>query len=200
MSIIVWCLQSFSFDFSYVKYSNKSSMLESLGKILSPIFLPLGFSSWGITSALIAGIVAKEIIISSIAIFNGVSSNNPNFMQSVANSLKVGSRVVFFTPASALSFMVFCLLYTPCVSTMMALKSEIGKKWTIICIALQFVLAYITAMVVFALFNAITWLGIINSILIVVAILLFLGILKKLLGKKNRCKARNCCIGCHFCK
>ena len=196
MSIIVWCLQSFSFDFSYVKYSNKSSMLESLGKILSPIFLPLGFSSWGITSALIAGIVAKEIIISSIAIFNGVSSNNPNFMQSVANSLKVGSSVVFFTPASALSFMVFCLLYTPCVSTMMALKSEIGKKWTFICVALQFALAYITAMMVFALFNAIMWLGMVNSILVVLSILLIFNVAKRLFGKKKKCKAKNCCIGC----
>ena len=200
LSIIVWCLQSFSFDFTYVKGSNKSSMLESLGKILSPIFLPLGFSSWGITAALIAGVVAKEIIVSSIAIFNGVSASNPNFMQSVSNSLKVSSSVVFFTPASALSFMVFCLLYTPCVSTVMALKSEIGKKWTFVCVALQFVLAYITSMVVFALFNIITWLGIVNSILIVVTIFLIFGIIKRVFGKKKKCKAKNCCIGCDLCK
>ena len=199
LSVIVWILENFSYDFSYVKYSQKQSILESFGKILSPIFAPLGFSSWGITSALLAGVVAKEIIISSIAIFNGVSPDNPNFMQSVSNSLKLSSSVVFFTPASALSFMVFCLLYTPCISTIIVLKKEIGKKWTIICVVLQFVLAYITAMLVFAMFSIIMFVGILNSILFIFGILCILNILKMFFGKKKKTKTKNHCHGCNLC-
>lgn len=199
LSVIVWVLESFSFDFSYVKYSQKESILESLGKILSPIFVPLGFSSWGITSALLAGVVAKEIIISSIAIFNGVSPDNPNFMQSVSNSLKISSSVVFFTPASALSFMVFCLLYTPCISTIIVLKKEIGKKWTLICVILQFVLAYITAMLVFAMFSIIMFVGILNSILIIFGILCLLNIIKMFFWKKGKRRIKNHCNGCNLC-
>ena len=200
LSIIVWILENFSFDLSYVKFSSKSSMIETLGKIISPIFVPLGFSSWGITSALLAGVVAKEIIISSIAIFNNVSSNNSNFMQSVSNSLKLSTSVVYFTPASALSFMVFCLLYTPCVSTMAVLGKEIGKKWTIICILMQFVIAYITAMITFGLFNLIAYLGIVNSLFLILLIICIVHILRKLLNKKKSKIVNAKCMGCNRCK
>lgn len=200
LSIIVWVLENFSFDFSYVKLSNKASMIETLGKILSPIFIPLGFSSWGITSALLAGIIAKEIIISSIAIFNNVSSNNANFMQSVSNSLKMETSIVYFTPASALSFMVFCLLYIPCVSTMAVLGKEIGKKWTFICVLMQFVIAYLTAMVTFALFNLIAYLGIANSLLLLLLVACVVGIFKRIFSKKKQKHIHINCSGCNRCK
>lgn len=200
LSIIVWVLENFSFDFSYVKLSNKASMIETLGKILSPIFIPLGFSSWGVTSALLAGVIAKEIIISSIAIFNNVSSNNANFMQSVSNSLKMETSIVYFTPASALSFMVFCLLYTPCVSTMAVLGKEIGKKWTFICALMQFVIAYLTAMVTFALFNLIAYLGIANSLLLLLLVACVVGIFKRIFSKKKQKHIHINCSGCNRCK
>ncbi len=200
LSIIVWVLENFSFDFSYVKLSNKASMIETLGKLLSPIFVPLGFSSWGVTSALLAGIVAKEIIISSIAIFNNVSSNNSNFMQSVSNSIKLNTNVVYFTPASALSFMVFCLLYTPCVSTMAVLGKEIGKKWTVVCVLMQFVIAYITAMITFGLFNLIAYLGIVNSLLLLLLIICIIGIIRRLFVKKKSKNTNIKCNGCNRCK
>lgn len=200
LSIIVWVLENFSFDFSYVKLSNKASMIETLGKILSPIFIPLGFSSWGITSALLAGVIAKEIIISSIAIFNNVSSNNANFMQSISNSLKMETSIVYFTPASALSFMVFCLLYTPCVSTMAVLGKEIGKKWTFICVLMQFVIAYLTAMVTFALFNLIAYLGIGNSLLLLLLVACVVGIFKRIFSKKKQKNIHINCSGCNRCK
>lgn len=200
LSIIVWVLENFSFDFSYVKLSNKASMIEALGKILSPIFIPLGFSSWGVTSALLAGVIAKEIIISSIAIFNNVSSNNANFMQSVSNSLKIETSIVYFTPASALSFMVFCLLYTPCVSTMAVLGKEIGKKWTFICVLMQFVIAYLTAMVTFALFNLIAYLSIVNSLLLLLLVACVVGIFKRIFSKKKQKNIHINCSGCNRCK
>ena len=71
MNVIVWILSNFSFTFQYIVNTGGESMLESLGKIFAPLFIPLGFNSWGLVSALIAGLVAKEVIVSSIVMFNG---------------------------------------------------------------------------------------------------------------------------------
>ncbi len=150
VNIIVWILSNFSFTFAFVKSTGEASMLETLGKVLSPIFIPLGFGSWGATSALLAGLVAKEIIISSIAMFNGVSLSNKTLNSKISQSLRISTNPVCFTPASALSYMVFCLLYSPCLATIMVLRKEIGKKWTLISIIVQFVVAYIMALIVYA--------------------------------------------------
>lgn len=149
VNIIVWILSNFSFTFAFVKSTGEASMLETLGKVLSPIFIPLGFGSWGATSALLAGLVAKEIIISSIAMFNGVSLSDKTLNSKISQSLRISTNPVCFTPASALSYMVFCLLYSPCLATIMVLRKEIGKKWTIISIIVQFVVAYIMALIVY---------------------------------------------------
>ena len=122
------------------------------------------------------------------------------FMQSASNRLKLSTSVVYFTPASALSFMVFCLLYTPCVSTMAVLGKEIGKKWTIICILMQFVIAYITAMITFGLFNLIAYLGIVNSLFLILLIICIVHILRKLLNKKKSKIVNVKCMGCNRCK
>lgn len=150
VNIIVWILSNFSFTFAFVKSTGEASMLETLGKVLSPIFIPLGFGSWGATSALLAGLVAKEIIISSIAMFNGVSLSDKTLNSKISQSLRISTNPVCFTPASALSYMVFCLLYSPCLATIMVLRKEIGKKWTFISIIVQFVVAYIMALIVYA--------------------------------------------------
>lgn len=118
VNIIIWMLQSFSFDFNYVKIGGQQSMLQIIGQILCPIFAPLGFANWGATAALICGFVAKEIIVSSIAMFNGVNSDG------VSRSIIDSSAVVCFTPASAISYLVFCLLYSPCVATLSVLKKR----------------------------------------------------------------------------
>lgn len=147
MNVIVWLLSSFSFTFEFVQASGGESMLEGLGKIFSPIFAPLGFGSWGLVSALIAGLIAKEVILSSIALFNGVdgqseigfSLHNPN------------SAVYFASSASVLSYLVFCLLYFPCLASVGVLSKEIGKKWTFIGVVIELLVAYFLAMMVYNL-------------------------------------------------
>ncbi|MBR4407213.1 MAG: hypothetical protein IKT27_02765, partial [Clostridia bacterium] len=153
MSVIVWCLGSFDFAFNYVAQSGGKSILQVLGEWLAPIFAPLGFGNWGAVSALIAGLVAKEVIVSSIAIFNGINSFGDASGQKLSESLMSSQSAVWFTPASALSFMSYALVYSPCLATMAIMKKEIGWKWTLIGIAIQLVVAYIVAFIVFNIFN-----------------------------------------------
>lgn len=143
MNIIVWVMANFSFSFGYVAQNGGQSILESLGAILAPVFAPLGFGSWGPVSALIAGLIAKEVILSSIALFNNVEGGQTQ----LALSLSDPSSAVYFSSASSvLSYLVFCLLYFPCLSSVGVLGKEIGKKWTIFGCLTQFVVAYFIAM------------------------------------------------------
>ena len=72
MNVIIWILSNFSFKFNYLKNVNERSMLESLGRVIAPIFSPLGFGNWAIVASLIAGLIAKEIVVTSIAMFNKI--------------------------------------------------------------------------------------------------------------------------------
>ena len=197
LSIIVWLLENFSFGFNYIKETKTKSIFQSIGEFISPIFAPLGFSSWGITCALIAGIVAKEIVVSSIAIFNNVNPTSDNFMENISNSLTLSSSVVFLSPASALSFMVFCLLYCPCIATISVLKKEIGKKWTALCVIMQMGLAYITAMVVYTLFRLTEVYGAVCIFVAVFAIFILISFLTSFFKKK---KCTNCSVCNLACK
>lgn len=196
VNIIVWVLSSFSFKFAFVQTQGGVSMLESLGKFLSPIFVPLGFGTWGATSALIAGLIAKEIIISSIAMFNGISMGEPGINNKISSSLRVVNNPVCFTPASALSYMVFCLLYSPCLATIAVLKKEVGKKWTFISIVVQFVLAYLISLIVFVSVNLILNKGISLFILFVAVFILVLFSVVSLLKKIQHKKTCKNCKGC----
>lgn len=201
LSIIVWILENFSFGFSYVKLSGSKSMLQSIGEVIAPVFIPLGFSSWGTASALLAGLVAKEIIVSSIAIFNKVNIDSENFMQNVSHSLTEATSAVFLSPASALSFMVFCLLYSPCVATISVLRKEIGKKWTIISIILQFSIAYATSLVVYNIFRLTEVFGILTvtivAILSIILITMLLAVIRRK-HKKISCLCTYCNKNCNI--
>ena len=154
VNIIVWFLQSFSFSFHYVPTDGGRSILESLGKVLAPVFIPLGFGNWGAVSALLAGVVAKEVVVSSIAIFNGMSGASSN--QTISMTLLDPLSPVHFTPASCFSFLVFCLLYCPCLSSMVVLKKEVGRKWMWLALVIQLVSAYVFAFVFYTLFLVFT--------------------------------------------
>ncbi len=196
MNIIIWILSSFSFDFSFVMISSQPSMLEGLGKVLAPIFLPLGFGTWGATSALVAGLIAKEIIVSSIAMFNGISSNFEGKYGELSKSLTLSSSPVFFTPASALSFMVFCLLYTPCFASIAVLKKEIGKKWLVVSMLVQFALAYICSIIIYGTTSLIIKNGIIGLLIcVIIASLVSFSIYYLL----NAIKQKRLCPGCKKC-
>lgn len=174
VNIIIWCLSSFSINFAYVVETGGKSMLQVLGEFFMPLFLPLGFNNWGAVSALIAGFVAKEIVVSSIAIFNGISLQSSNMSHQVSTSILSEESAVHFTPASALSYMSFCLLYCPCLATVAVLKKEIGLKWTVIATIIQLIIAYITAFVVFNLFKMSEIVGIFNTICVMITVFIIL--------------------------
>lgn len=199
MNIITWLLSNFTFTFSFVGESGKVSMLETLGRLLNPIFIPLGFRSWGLVSALIAGLIAKEVIVSSIALFNGIEENSTS---TLASSIKDPSSAVYFASgASVLSYLVFCLLYFPCLATISVLSKEIGKKWTAIGVIIEFVIAYLASLVVYHFAFAFQRWGTFKVLAITLSILLIVWamtfIWKRL--KKKRCAGY--CQDClHACK
>lgn len=196
VNVIVWCLSSFSFNFSYVLISGEKSMLQVLGEVLAPLFLPLGFNNWGAVSALLAGFVAKEIVVSSIAIFNGININANDMNNQVSQSILNPTSAVHFTSASAISYMSFCLLYCPCLATFAILRKEIGLKWTFISTTIQLMVAYIIAFIVFNLYKLAEFIGIINTIcLVLFAFLILISIINVFayLLNKNKCKKCGYC-------
>lgn len=194
MNIVVWVLSSFSFKFSYVAANGGVSMLESFGKFLAPIFTPLGFNNWAIVASLLAGIVAKEVVVSSIAMFNHVDSGATKL---ISGSLLVESSTIFFaSKASVLSFLVFCLLYTPCIASISMLLQEVGKKWTILSVIIQLVVAYVVAFFVYQVAFAIEIFGATVPLLLTFAVLL---IIFATLFIVKAVKKRKCCASCTHC-
>lgn len=187
MNVITWTLANFAFPFKYVG-NDGVSMLETLGRILAPIFKPLGFGSWAIVSALIAGLVAKEVILSSLAMFNGVSG------EMLGASLLLPTSIVFFSSkASVLSFLVFTLLYFPCLASLAVLIKEVGRKWAIIGSVIEFCIAYIMAFVVYNIAKlSLAQMGIV--VLAVTLICAIVMLLKKL--KRGKCPYGRDCKGC----
>lgn len=130
-SIVIWFLQSFDSRLNIVSDS-KDSLLASLGGLLAPIFKPLGLGDWRISTALVTGFAAKESVVSTLTVLGG------------------GTDLIatIFTPLTAFVMMVFCLLYTPCVAAVAAVKKELGTKYSLIVVFVQCVLAYIVALIV----------------------------------------------------
>ncbi|HHX14510.1 MAG TPA: ferrous iron transport protein B [Clostridiales bacterium] len=140
-TIVIWLLQSFDFGFHMVQ-DREQSILAALGKLAAPIFAPLGFGDWRAATALITGLTAKEAVVSTLAVLTGAADQVAlsTFLQSV------------FTPLSAFAFLVFCLLYMPCVATLAAVRREMGSLWAALGVALfQIAVAWIVATAVFQL-------------------------------------------------
>ncbi len=133
-TIIIWFLQSFDMHFNIVADS-ADSLLAMFGRILAPLFVPLGFTDWRIPTALITGFTAKEAVISTMSVLLGTSVAELN-----------GALATIFTPISAISFLVFTLLYTPCVAAIAAVKRELNSGLLALGIAfLQCGVAWIVA-------------------------------------------------------
>ena len=139
-SVIIWFLQSFDSRLNVVTDSSQS-LLAALGKIIAPIFAPLGFNDWRISTALITGFTAKEAVVSTLSVLSGAGSSDllPAILQGM------------FTPMTAVSFLVFSLLYTPCVAAVAAVRREMNSSFA----ALSFVLIQCAAawVVAFAVYN-----------------------------------------------
>lgn len=133
-TIIIWFLQTFDLRFNIVTES-KDSILAILAGYITPIFNPLGFGDWRISTALISGFMAKESVVSTLSILYGST-------QSLLMSLT--------TPA-ALSLLIFCLLYTPCIAAIAAIKRELNGKWALIVVFGQCLIAWLASFVVYHL-------------------------------------------------
>lgn len=193
MNVIVFLLSSFSFSFSYCP-DGTGSMLQTIGKFIAPIFAPLGFDNWAVVSALLAGLVAKEVVVSSIAMFNGIDSSATRL---ISESLLLPTSVVYFaSKASVLSFLVFSLLYVPCIASVSMLIQEVGKKWTIIGVLIELVTAYIVSFLIFNIAFAIEIFGW-SAVLVLLAIIFILISLVFIYKFIKRKKCPYNCENCH---
>lgn len=133
-TIVIWFLQSFDLHFNLTADS-QNSILAVVAGFLAPVFAPLGFGDWRISTALISGFMAKESVVSTLSVLTG--------------SMDVIHKIL--TPASALSLLIFCLLYTPCVAAVSSVKRELGSKWALVVVVGQCVVAWIMAALVYAI-------------------------------------------------
>lgn len=145
-SAILWVILHFNFS-GPSDISN--SIGASLGKLLAPLFAPLGFGTWQATLALITGVTAKEVVVSNMFIIYGLGAGaTPAAFASALSST--------FTPLSAYSFLVFCLLYVPCIAAIGAIKRETNSmKWTLFAITYQTAIAWLMAFLTYTIGNLI---------------------------------------------
>ncbi len=130
-TIVIWFLQTFDIRLNVVTDS-RDSILAVISGFLAPIFAPLGFGDWRISTALITGFLAKESVVATLSVLFG--------------STAVLTQT--FSPVVAASLLVFCLLYTPCVAAVASVKRELGTKWAVGVVIGQCVIAWIVAMLV----------------------------------------------------
>lgn len=137
-TVIIWFMQTFDTRLNVVENS-ASSILAALGRLVSPIFAPLGFGDWRMVTALVSGFTAKEAVVSTFGVILGVSTEQLGI---ALHSL--------FTTASAASFLAFCLLYTPCVAAVSTIKTELKSGWkTVGIVFAQCAVAWLAAFVVY---------------------------------------------------
>ena len=130
-SIVIWLLQSFDLKLNFVAdVDNSRSILAMISGAVAPIFSLQGFGDWRVVTALVAGFMAKESVVSTLSVLTGT----------------VGAVASILTPGSAYSLLVFCLLYTPCVAAIASIRRELGGKWAFFVVVFQCVLAWIISL------------------------------------------------------
>ena len=130
-TVVIWFLQTFDFRLNIVT-DQKDSILAMLAGFIAPVFKPLGFGDWRMSTALIAGFMAKESVVSTVNVLFASEA----------------SLLAALTPAAALSFLTFCLLYTPCVAAVASIRRELGRRWAALVVAAQCAIAWIVAFLV----------------------------------------------------
>ena len=137
-TIIVWFLQTFDTRLNLVTDSAES-LLASVGAVLAPLFAPLGFGDWRVSTALITGFIAKESVISTLGILTGAGAD-----------VSAAALASLFTPVTAASFLAFTLLYTPCVAAISAVKRELRSGWKAFGVSVsQCLIAWVVAFLVY---------------------------------------------------
>ena len=130
-SIVIWLLQSFDTRLNFVAdVDNSRSILAMISGAVAPIFSLQGFGDWRVVTALVAGFMAKESVVSTLSVLTGT----------------VGAVASILTPGSAYSLLVFCLLYTPCVAAIASIRRELGGKWAFFVVVFQCVLAWVISL------------------------------------------------------
>ena len=144
MSVILWFLQNYSFQLTLAADASKS-ILGALGGLLAPLFKPQGFGTWQAAVALLTGLVAKEAVVSSLAMFYG-------FSLSAQDTAIAAALSHTFTPRAAYAFLVFVLLYTPCVAAVSTMRRELNSRgWTAFAVAWQIAVAYVASFLAYSL-------------------------------------------------
>ena len=137
-TIIIWFLQTFDTRLNVVADSS-NSLLALVGRWIAPVFAPLGFSDWRVSTALITGFTAKEAVVSTLSVLTGTATSN---LSAVLSDM--------FSGVSVVSFLVFTLLYTPCVAAIAAVKREMGSGLkAALVVVLQCLVAWVVALLVY---------------------------------------------------
>ena len=131
-TIVIWFLQTFDLHLGIVEDS-RNSILAMLAGVIAPIFAPMGFGDWRVSTALISGFMAKESVVATISVLFGSTE----------------ALTAALTPVAAAALLTFCLLYTPCVAAVAAIKRELGGKWAASVVLAQCAVAWIAAFVVY---------------------------------------------------
>lgn len=182
MSVVIWFLSSFNLN-GFTENINHS-FLALFGKLLAPLFAPLGFTDWRISVSILTGLGAKEIVVNTMSVLFG--SNLAEVLPTV------------FTGVTALSFLAFSALYTPCIAALATMRKEYGNKMMVISLSYQFILAWVVALLVNVIGNLI--LGNNASIEYVVGGAIVLAaafILFRMF--KNKSNNKGGCSGCSSC-
>lgn len=179
MSVVIWFLSSFNMN-GFTEDMN-SSFLALLGKLMTPLFAPLGFSDWRISVSILSGLGAKEIVVNTMAVLFG-------------NDLNAILPTVF-TGVTAFSFLVFSALYTPCIAALATMRKEYGNQMMIISLSYQFIVAWIASFIVTTIGNMIV--GNTNSIEYIISG--FVVFLTSLILFKMFTKKSSGCSNCSGC-
>ena len=131
-TLVIWFLQTFDSHLNIVSDSQES-ILATVASVIAPVFAPMGFGDWRISTALITGFMAKESVVSTLSVLFG----------------QTAALLGCITPVSAASLLVFCLLYTPCVAAIASIKRELGSRWAAGVVIGQCVIAWVAAFVVY---------------------------------------------------
>ncbi len=142
MSVLLWFLQGFNFHLEYLS-DNTDSILAVLGSLIAPLFIPLGFGVWQAAVSVLSGFIAKEAVVSTMAVlYAGQASDS-------TTALTAGVQAAF-TPASAISMMVFVLLCAPCMAACATIKRELNSwKWALFTYSYQIGIAYLVSLLVY---------------------------------------------------
>ena len=139
MSVLIWLLQTYTPSFSLATNSTES-IFGIIGASIAPLLIPLGFGTWQAGVSILSGLVAKEAVVSSMLVL--YSASNQTELMSILSGV--------FTPLSAYAFMLFCLLYVPCISAFVTIKREMESwKWAFASAGMQIVIAYVVSFSVY---------------------------------------------------